>query len=159
MPGDPADPVGLIDARDLAQFMLLRAARHLREPPAHDGRDTRADLMAACLAATAPAVRATGGEVADLVYLDDAWLAEQVVEAWTEIPIWIPKSEGPGVFAHRPDEAVAAGLRWRPLADSVADTWAWQQSIPGGWQPSERTPGLDPTREQNLIGGLAHSLI
>jgi 2'-hydroxyisoflavone reductase len=99
--------------------------------------------MTACLAAT--------GSKADLVYLEDEWLAAQVVEAWTEIPIWIPKSEGPGVFNHEPAEAEAAGLRWRPLAETVADTWAWQQTIPGGWQPSQRTPGLDPAREQNLI--------
>ena len=150
VPGDPHDWISLIDARDLAQFALLRAPGTF-ETTGPRRRDTRAALMTACLAATADAVRTDGRELADLVYLDDAWLAVQDVEAWTEIPLWVSKAEGPSVFDGEPAAAVAAGLRWRPLAETVADTWAWQQAVDGGWQPSTRTPGLDPTRERNLI--------
>jgi 2'-hydroxyisoflavone reductase len=63
----------------------------------------------------------------------------------------VPASEGPGLWAHDASAAVAAGLTWRPLAETVADTWAWQQGRAGGWRPTERTPGLDPQRERELL--------
>jgi 2'-hydroxyisoflavone reductase len=142
VPGDPTDPMSLVDARDLAQFALLRAAGTF-EASGPRGRDTRADLMTACLAAT----RAS----ADLVYTEDGWLTAQGVEAWTEVPLWIDHAEGPSVFTPDPSAAEAAGLRWRPLTETVADTWAWMETIDGGWTPSPRTPGLATDRERSLI--------
>jgi 2'-hydroxyisoflavone reductase len=142
VPGAPSDFVALIDARDLARFALSGAAG-VFETPGPSTRDTRADLMAACIAAT-------GADVT-LTYVDEAWLAEQQVAAWTEVPLWAPSAEAPGVFAHDSGPAEAAGLIWRPLAETVADTWAWQQTVPGGWRPSTSTPGLEPQRERELL--------
>ena len=142
VPGSPGDPISLIDARDIARFALLRAAG-VFETTGPTARDTRGDLMSACLAAT--------GGTAELVHVDEDWLAAQEVEAWTEIPLWIASSQGPSVWAHDSSAAVAAGLTLRPLAETVADTREWQRAVPGGWQPSPRTPGLDPARERNLI--------
>jgi 2'-hydroxyisoflavone reductase len=143
VPGSPDDAVALIDARDLARF-ALRAAPGTFETPGPSGRDTRADLMAACVAAT--------GSDARFTYVDDErWLVEQGVESWTELPLWAPKDEAPSVFAHHSADTEAAGLSWRLLTETVADTWAWQQRVPGGWQPNERTPGLAPEREKALL--------
>jgi 2'-hydroxyisoflavone reductase len=142
VPGEPDAHVALIDSRDLARF-ALRAPAGTFETPGPPSRDTRADLMAACAAAT--------GTQPTLTYVDEAWLVDQGVEGWTELPLWAPSQEAPSVFAHHPAEAVAAGLTWRPLSETVVDTWAWQRSQPDGWRPSERTPGLDPERERKLI--------
>ncbi len=143
VPGTATAPVALIDARDLARFALGGAAG-VFETPGPSGRDTRADLMSACLAAT--------GSDATFTYVDDEdWLVAQGVQFWTELPLWIPASEGPSVFTHHSAEAEAAGLRWRPLTETVADTWAWQRAVPGGWQPAERTLGLAPDRERDLL--------
>lgn len=142
VPGSPDAPVALIDARDLARFALSRAAGTF-EATGPSARDTRADLMAACAAAT--------GSDATFTYVDDEWLAGQDVESWTEVPLWTSPAEGPSVFAHHTEEAEAAGLTWRPLADTVADTWAWQRSVPEGWEPSAMTPGLAPDREKELL--------
>lgn len=142
VPGEPGDPVALVDARDLARF-ALDAVPGVFETPGPPGRDTRADLMAALVAAT--------GSAAQLHYVPSEWLREQGVEAWTEVPLWAPPSEAPSLWAHDAAAAEAAGMRWRPLAETVADTWAWQRAVPGGWRPSERTPGLLPEREQELL--------
>ena len=150
VPGQPQAPVSLVDARDIADFALLRVPGTFEASGPYP-RDTRADLMSAALAATEPAVRADGREPGTLVYIEEEWLVAQGVEAWTEIPLWVSASEGPSVFVHDPSAAQAAGFRWRPLAETVADTWAWQQGVPGGWKPGARTPGLDPARERNLI--------
>ncbi|MDT4923408.1 MAG: hypothetical protein QOG01_1121 [Pseudonocardiales bacterium] len=142
VPGAPEDPVGLIDARDLARFALSAVAGTF-EVPGPSGRDTRADLMTACVAAT--------GSDATFTYVDGEWLDQQGIQFWTEIPLWIPASKGPSVFGSRSELAEAAGLRWRPLAETVEDTWAWQRAVRGGWQPAERTLGLAPERERELL--------
>lgn len=142
VPGSASDPLALIDSRDLAQF-ALGAAAGIFEAGGPAGRDTRGDLMTACATAT--------GSDATFSYVDGEWLSAQGVEAWTEVPLWISVAEGPSVWAHDNSPAQAAGLRWRPLADTVADTWAWQRALPEGWRRAERTPGLAPARERELL--------
>jgi 2'-hydroxyisoflavone reductase len=144
VPGSPDDPVALIDARDLARFALTAPAGTFGAGGPF-GRDTRADLMAACAAST--------GADPSLTYVGDDWLAGQDVAPWTEVPLWAPAS--PGLFAHDNSAAVAAALTWRPLAATVADTWGWMSGIEGGWTPSERTPGLAPAREEQLLAAFA----
>jgi 2'-hydroxyisoflavone reductase len=140
VPGSPDDPVALIDARDLAAFALARVPGAF-ETGGPAGRDTRGTLMAACRAAT--------GTDATFAYVGDEWPVAQGVEPWTELPLWTPGA--PGLFDHDTAHAQAAGLRWRPLADTVADTWAWQRSLAGRWAPSARTPGLAREREAELL--------
>lgn len=142
VPGAPSAPVALIDARDLARFALA-AAPGTFDVPGPPDRDTRADLMAACLGAT--------GSDATFTYVPDEWLEAQGVAFWTELPLWIPATKGPGVFASDAGPAHAAGLRWRPLPETVADTWTWQQAVPGGWRTGGGTPGLAPDRERELL--------
>jgi 2'-hydroxyisoflavone reductase len=134
VPGSPQDTVSLLDARDLAQLALRRvpSTHELAGPPT-----SRAELMTTCRRVTA--------SDAQWYYLDDAWLSGQDIQPWTELPLWAP--DAPSLFRHSPSPA----LRTRPLAQTVADTWAWQRAVPGGWQPSQRTPGLDPEKEAALI--------
>lgn len=141
VPGRPDDRVALMDARDLARFALTGPAGTF-ETPGPD-RDTRSGLLGACVAAT--------GSSARFCYVEDEWLTQQGVAEWTELPLWAPRSSAPGLFRHDASAAAAAGLQWRPLADTVADTWAWQRSEPGGWRPTERTPGLATEREAELL--------
>ena len=139
VPGTERDPIALIDARDLARF-ALSAAVGTFEATGPTGRDTRGDLMNACREVTSSAAWFT--------YVEDGWLVDQGVQAWTELPLWAPGA--PGIFAHHVEESAAAGLTWRPLLDTVADTWAWQRGIQT-WQPSADTPGLEPAREAALL--------
>jgi 2'-hydroxyisoflavone reductase len=143
VPGSPDDGVALIDGRDLARF-ALGGAPGTFETAGPTGRDTRADLLRACVDATGSDARFTYVE-------DEDWLVSQGVEEWTEVPLWGPRATMPSTFVHHNGAAEAAGLSWRPLAESVADTWAWQRSLADGWAPSARTPGLAPGRESALL--------
>lgn len=136
-PGEPSDPVSVIDARDIARFAMLRAPGtfELGGPAAPRGA-----LLQTC--------RDVTGSDARFAWVDASWLAGRDVEEWTEIPLW---STLPSVFLHDASAAVAAGLRCRPLRDTVSDTWAWQRRVPGGWHPAPRTPGLDPDKEAALL--------
>ena len=141
-PGRADRPIELIDARDLAQF-ALHAVPGVIDTPGPGGRDTWDDLLTAC-------VVATGSDPA-FTWVDDEWLAGQGVEEWTEMPLWVPPSSGPSVFATDSTAAQAAGLHWRPLAATVMDTFEWMQALPEPWRPAPRTPGLAPDKERGLL--------
>jgi nucleoside-diphosphate-sugar epimerase len=137
VPGRPDDPVALIDSRDLARFALARpvgAFEVTGDPvPRHELLATSRDVT---------------GSDATFTWVGTDWLAQQDVEEWTEIPLW---SAEPSIFGHDNRQAKAAGLPLRPIHQTVADTWAWQQAVPGGWHSAAQTPGLQPDKERQLL--------
>ncbi len=146
-------PAGLglqyVDARDLATFALdaatagLNGAYDTVSPP---GFTTMAELLAAC-------VRVTGSD-ARLRWVRPEDVAAAGVEPWTGLPIWIPPGpEHDHLLASDTSKAAAAGLRCRPVTETVADTWTWMRSLPGGVpQRPDRPPvGLTPEAEAALL--------
>ena len=143
-PGAPDDELRLIDARDIAEFALLRPAGAFEVTgPAH--QINRGQLFAEA--------REVTGSDAEFTWLGDDHLTAAGVESWTELPLWAPTADAPGLWAQDTSAAEAAGLACRPVRDTLADTWEWMRSIEGGWQPSDRTPGLAPERERELLAG------
>ncbi len=71
-------------------------------------------------------VDATGSD-AKLVWTDPATIEAAGVAPWSDLPIWRPPGSELHDALHRGDvsRALAAGLRCRPAAETVADTWAW----------------------------------
>ncbi|MER5862289.1 NAD-dependent epimerase/dehydratase family protein [Kitasatospora sp. NPDC002040] len=152
-PGDPARATQLIDARDFAAFgldLLERGGtgRYVTTAPA--GSSTMRELLEACVAAT--------GSGAELVWAPDALLGEAEVAPWVELPLWSPSTpEWSGIWAADTAKATAAGLQIRPLAETVADTWAWiQQRGPAGAPYRQGTTelGIDRAKEERLLTGL-----
>ncbi len=144
-PGTPTDELRLIDARDIAEFALrLPAGTFEVTGPAH--QINRGQLF--------DEARTITGSDAEFRWVDDSFLADAGVEGWTELPLWSPAADSPGLWAHDTTDAQAMGLACRAVRDTLVDTWEWMQSVPGGWQPSERTPGLAPDREADLLSRL-----
>jgi 2'-hydroxyisoflavone reductase len=150
-PGDPDRTVQLIDARDLAAWILdLAEGRragvfNATSPP---GRTPMREVLEG-------AVDATGSD-ARLVWTPDDALAEAGVEPWMELPLWIPESAGAGTWQVAAARAEAAGLRARPVADTVADVWTWLRA--GGpeaegpdWLSPHAPRGLAPEREAEIL--------
>lgn len=52
--------------------------------------------------------------------------------------------------------ALAAGLRCRSAAETVADTWAWLESVGGTapQRPDRPQVGLSPEREAEVLAAL-----
>jgi nucleoside-diphosphate-sugar epimerase len=143
-PGDPDAELRMIDARDIAEFALqLPAGTFEVTGPAHQiswGQLTTA-------------LREVTRSDAEFRWLPDHYLTEAGIEPWTELPLWTPVDQAPGLFAHDTRAAEAAGLACRPVRDTLRDVWQWMTELPGGWQPAERTPGLAPDRERELLAG------
>jgi 2'-hydroxyisoflavone reductase len=141
-PGKPSAPVQLIDARDLAGW-LVRVAE---------------SGPGGVLNATGPAVPLTLGELlerasravdsdARLVWTDEQRLLDAGVEPWTELPLWAPGAEYAGMQRADVRRALAAGLRFRPLEETARDTLAWSR------EAGEQRPTLSRKREAELLAG------
>ncbi|HET7014763.1 MAG TPA: NAD-dependent epimerase/dehydratase family protein [Streptosporangiaceae bacterium] len=142
-PGDPADPIQVIDARDMANWIVgLAAGRvsgtyHAVSPPPPYGFG---DMLEAIASEVAP----PGTE---LVWVDSQFLLTQGVDE-ASLPLW-PAFDGYGdINAANPGAAIGTGLRPRPVARSAAEVHAAQATDPV--TPREGV-GLSPDREAALL--------
>jgi 2'-hydroxyisoflavone reductase len=122
----PADrPVQFIDARDLAGWLLGAVEARLAgtfNASSPQGRWTMGSLVTALVERAGAADRATAPE-----WIDEATLLEHGVEPWTGLPLWIPATEpnSAGFMLISCARAIAEGLRFRPLEETIDDTAAW----------------------------------
>ncbi|MDI7786174.1 MULTISPECIES: NAD-dependent epimerase/dehydratase family protein [Streptomyces] len=148
-PGPRTTELQYVDARDLAEWLLDAAAAGLHGPyntVSRPGHATMGELLDAC-------VRATGSG-AELRWTDPDTLLAAGVEPWTGLPIWLPEGELHDAM-HRGGHAraEAAGLRCRPVTETVADTWSWLCGLGGTapQRPDRPAVGLDPRLEAKLL--------
>lgn len=142
-PGDPADPIQVIDARDLATWTVALAENsvsgvfHAASPPPPFGFG---ELLATIAAEVAPA----GTRL--------AWVASDFLLAAGEddvsLPLWPGADSEHDINAADPAAAFAAGLTPRPLRDTVSDIRGQQARSP--ITPSARI-GLTAAREAELL--------
>lgn len=121
-PGRPQRPVQFIDVRDLADWCVRlaeegQAGRFNAVGPS--AVLTMGELLDACQAEIAGA--------RSITWVSDAGLAAAGVKPWTEMPLWIPESDPDhgGMLLADNRRAVAAGLRFRPLTETIRATLEW----------------------------------
>ncbi|MFJ6886181.1 NAD-dependent epimerase/dehydratase family protein [Streptomyces californicus] len=148
-PGAPGTELQYIDARDLAGWLLDAAARGLHgayNTVSRPGHATMGELLAACVAAT--------GSDAELRWTDADILRAAGAEPWSDLPIWLPPGELYDTL-HRGGHTKAhdAGLRCRPVGETVTDTWSWLRALGGAAprRPDRPAVGLAPELEAKLL--------
>jgi 2'-hydroxyisoflavone reductase len=145
-PGDGSDPVEFIDVRDLAEWTIRMAEQR----------------VAGVFNAAGPALPITMREMLagiaqgiqvdpKLVWAPTAFLKADKVTPWRDMPVWVP-GDGATFGFHRRDihRAIAAGLTYRPLPLTAADTLAWFRTLPAERQTKLRA-GLTEEREVELL--------
>ena len=145
-PGDGADPVQFIDARDLAEW-TIRLAEARTFGVFNATGPARPLPMSGFLAGVARGVQARP----ELVWVPTKFLDDQKVDAWSDMPVWVPGQGDSAGFARRSiARARAAGLTFRPLPATAADTLAWFRNQPADRQAKLRS-GLTPEREAAVL--------
>ncbi|WP_161165815.1 SDR family oxidoreductase [Streptomyces sp. SID5910] len=149
-PGPRDLPLQYIDVRDLADWTLGAVEQELSGPfnlASAPGHTTMGALLDACVGVT--------GAAAELRWTDPGTVLDAGVQPWTQLPVWVPPGSDLHDALHTADvsRALATGLRCRPVAETVADTWTWLRDI-GGTAPQrpDRPPvGLDPETETKVL--------
>lgn len=142
-----ADPVQVIDGRDLAHWIVRLAengttGKFNATGPASEL--TLGGMLWACWAAT-------GGD-ARFTHVPAEFLASQRVMAWSHMPTWVPAQGSSVGFSTRSiARARAAGLTFRPLADTVRDLFAWHATRPEAERGPNLRAGLPAAREAEVL--------
>ena len=140
-PGDPERPVQLIDARDLAAW-IVRMAEEGRTGVYNATGPQHKLTMRGML----EGLREATGSDARLVWASEEFLLDAGVKPWEELPFWVPEGME-GILAVDVGRAVGAGLLFRPLRETVL-------GVPG---PGEERPeaeigaGISREREEELL--------
>lgn len=143
VPGDGSDPTQLIDVNDLAEFMVLAAERSL--PGAYNALGPDRDLTIRRLIETAAAV---AGSSARVVWKGD-------FEGMMGWPLTPPYAVVPGFATMSNDRAVAAGLRFRPLEETLRTNWIDHRGRRGDdFDFAAAGTGLTRARELELIAAV-----
>lgn len=141
-PGDKDEPVQFIDVRDLAAFTLKATEAQLRGAYNCTGPD-----YALSMETFLHTCRDVAQSNATYTWVPDAFLQEQEVGAYVQLPLWIP-AEYAGFNRVNNEKAQAAGLSYRPLVETIGDTLAWAKTRPTDW---EWRAGLSAEREAELL--------
>jgi 2'-hydroxyisoflavone reductase len=143
--GDVLYPAGhtvqLIDVVDHARFVL-----HLLETGQLGVFHVTSPHRELTFLGTLGTIKEVSGSDATFVGVDDAFLTEHEVTPWSEFPFWVP---GDADWSQvNTDRARAAGLTFRPLRETVRDTFDWLNDHE---PPSPFPAGMSREREAALL--------
>ncbi len=142
VPSHPNYPIEFSDVRDLAAWMIHGAEARMTgiyNASGPGGQATLGDLLETS--------KAISGSDARFEWLPEDFLRQHNVQPWSDLPLWIGDDAAYAGFSSVDvSKAVAAGLTFRPLAETVRDTLAWAQTRSNDYQ---WRAGLSPERDAN----------
>ncbi len=145
-PNTPMDPVQYIDVRDLAEFMV-----HLLEQETRGVYNVIGPEGDLHMEEFLYGIKAVTSTPSNLTFVTLDFLRDQGVRPWSDLPVWQPPV-GPTAGFARMSRArgMAAGLRYRPLAVTAAETLEWWKELP---EEDRMTmgAGLAPEREAEVL--------
>jgi len=136
--------VQFIDVRDLGEWMV-----RLAETRAEGAFNATGPVPPPTMEAFLDACRKATGSDARLVWVDVDFLREHEVGEWMELPLWVGvvDPEYHGLLEVDVEKAVAHGLTFRPIEDTVRATLAGAELTDAA--------GLKPERERELLDAWA----
>jgi 2'-hydroxyisoflavone reductase len=143
-PEKPETPVQVIDGRDLAEFTLKLIENQAIGAYNATGPDYALNfdtLLNVC--------QQVSGSDAVFHWPPLDFLSQNNVAPWSDLPVWLPDTpEEAGSSRVDVSKGIAAGLTFRPLAETVHDTLAWAATRPAdhAWRA-----GLTLERETELL--------
>jgi 2'-hydroxyisoflavone reductase len=144
-PGQGDDAFQTLDARDLANWVALCLRNRVLgtyNATNTAGANSFRDVLETSRQELNPK--------ATITWVPHKFLLSQDLQQMADLPFWAtPDGTYAGIFLVNSEAASAAGLRHRPLQDSIRDTHAWFQS-----QPEERQKlqaGMSAEREAEVL--------
>jgi 2'-hydroxyisoflavone reductase len=94
--------------------------------------------------------KAVSASDARFTWVSERFLLDAGAQPWSEVPLWVPDEDpdNAGFDAVDCAKAIGDGLRFRPLAETIRDTLAWDATQPAN---RELRAGLTREREAELL--------
>lgn len=142
LPGDPERRVQLIDVRDAAAFIVTAGERGVGGIFNLTGRPVS-------MAAVFEACREITPSNAQFVWRSEADILAAGLAPWSEVPLWLPSSDGASryILEISTDKAFAAGLKVRPLRETLRNILDWDRSRCA----TPLKAGMPPEKEARLL--------
>ena len=137
-------PLQIIDVEDLAAWLV-----HLATTATAGVFNALGDSLP--LGGLLDAAGEAAGRTPSYVEVSDDWLVAHEVEPWSgtdSLPVWLPQADYAGFMRRTNDAAKDAGLRLRPLAETVASSLEWERER---GLDRDRRAGLSPLAEERLL--------
>jgi len=148
-PEKPDVPIQIIDVRDLSDFIIKLIEDN--ESSIYNATGPDYELTLDTMLETCKQV---SGSDANIHWASVEFLKQNNVQEWSDMPVWVPDNEENQGFSRMDvSKAISAGLKFRPLEETVRDTLAWANTRPADHQPRA---GLQSEREQELLSLLKH---
>jgi 2'-hydroxyisoflavone reductase len=142
-PGNPADPVQIIDVRDLAEWTIRMAEKE--EAGIYNAVGPDKPLT---MGGMVEGIKGALKSNATFAWANADFLKQQKVEAWSDMPVWAGDELGMARTSN--SRAVAKGLTFRPLAETSRDTLAWfKKQTPE--RQAKLKAGITPEREKEVL--------
>jgi len=149
-PGDGSDPIQIIDARDLAEWTVRMVENHTTGT--FNATGPRGLLT---MAGMLHGIRAAFPGDKEVVFRWIPWefLKAQQVQPWQEMTTWIPADDPESVISRTNiAKALAAGLTFRPLAQTAVDAVAWVKALAPDVQARvTKAAGLPAEKEKKVL--------
>jgi len=143
-PEKPDVPIQIIDVRDLADFTIKLIEDNASGIYNATGPDY--ELTLGLMLETCKQVSRSDAKVH---WASVEFLEQNKVAPWSDMPVWVPYNEENQGFSRMDvSKAIKAGLKFRPLEDTVRVTLTWANSRPADHQ---LRAGLQSEREQELL--------
>jgi len=147
VPDTPDVVTQVIDVRDLAEFIVHCAETNTNgvfNATSPADQLTMGELFDTC--------KEVSGSDAEFTWVSKAFLEENEVAAWSDMPVWVPlEGEEAGHPYMEVSRAVAAGLTFRPIAETVRGTLDWWATIPQERLDKPMRSGITAERETELL--------
>ena len=146
-PEKPDAPAQIIDVRDLSDFII-----RLIENNASGIFNATGPDYPLTLNRILEVSKQVSGSDARFIWASAEFLKQHSVAEWSDMPVWVPDTEENQGFSRMDvSRAIDAGLKFRPLEETVRDTLAWAQTRPADYQ---WRAGLTAEREAEVLAAL-----
>ncbi len=142
-PGSPDRFVQIIDAQDLARWIVEMVENG--ETGIFNASGKPFELTFGKLLEE---IKTVSPSEAEFVWTSEEFLKKENVREWSEMPLYLHESDEDwsGFLSANIDRALAKGLKFRPLSETIGATLNWRNTI-----KDDLTAGISAERETELL--------
>ena len=121
-PGNPDQPMQIIDARDLGEWIIRMV--EAQQTGTYNATGPAAPLPLKTILATAQEIAQSD---TTFTWVADDFLLANGVQPWMSLPLWVP-ADAIGIHQVDVSKAKSAGLTFRPIAETIRDSYTWLEA-------------------------------